>query len=383
MHLNVLKFISLKYSKHTIDAFHVLLRAGLWGQIVHLSPYEPLDFDALFQLANGQSVVGLVAAGLEQVEDRKVSKMEALPFLKKVYSLEGRNASMNFFIETLVEKLRSAGVCTLLVKGQGVAQCYERPQWRSSGDIDFLLDLGNYEKAKSYLSELADSIEVEGVYYKHMGMTIGTWNVELHGTLHSGLSSRVDRVLDMIQNQMFTERDIRVWKNGETNVLLPGTNCDILFIFTHILQHFYKGGIGLRQVCDWCRLIWTYKNSIDRVLLESRICSMRLMSEWRAFAAFAVEYLGMPAEAMPLYMSGAKWKRKANRIQAFIMEVGNFGHNRDMNYYKKYPYLIRKTISFGQRLGDLCRHACIFPLDSFRFFPTIVYNGIKSAARGE
>lgn len=110
---------------------------------------------------------------------------------------------------------------------------------------------------------------------------------------------------------------------------------------------------------------------------------MGLMSEWRAFGAFAVEYLGMPAEAMPLYDGGGRWKRKAEKILRFVMSVGNFGHNRDMSYYRKYPYVVRKAVSFGRRVGDVCRHARIFPLDSSRFLPRITFEGVRSAARGE
>ena len=369
--------------KKNQDAFFALLRAGLWEQGVRLLPYEPLDFDALYKMADDQSVVGLLAAGLEHVEDRKVTKPEALAFLKKVFSLESRNSSMNAFIEKKILEMRWHGIYALLVKGQGIAQCYERPQWRSSGDIDFFLDDKNYEKAKSFFSKEIATSEPEGVYSKHIGMTINSWTVELHGTLRCGLSSRVDRVIDSIQYDTFWNGNVRGWRNGDTDVFLPSADNDVLLVFTHILKHFYKGGIGLRQVCDWCRLLWTYRDRIDGKLLENRLREMGLVSEWKAFAALAVDSLGMPVNAMPLYDSGCRWSRKASRIQSFILEVGNFGQNRDMSYFEKYPYVIRKVISFGRRCGDLCRHFRIFPLDSIRFFPSIVFQGVTSAVRGE
>ena len=110
---------------------------------------------------------------------------------------------------------------------------------------------------------------------------------------------------------------------------------------------------------------------------------MRLVSEWKAFGAFAVEYLGMPKEAIPLYSVDDKWKKKADKICSFILEVGNFGQNRDMSHFEKYPYLVRKTCSMGRRCADLIRHARIFPMDSLRFFPRIMFNGLRSAVRGE
>jgi hypothetical protein len=106
------------------------------------------------------------------------------------------------------------------------------------------------------------------------------------------------------------------------------------------------------------------------------------MSEWKAFGAFAVEYLGMDAEAMPLYSPNKKWKCKANKVLSFVLEVGNFGHNRDKGYSKN-PYVIRKAFSLSRRIGDLWRHARIFPMDSMRFLPYMVYNGVRSALRGE
>lgn len=368
---------------NTIQCFYPLLRAGLWEHSVRLLPYEPVDLEALFELAEQQSVVGLIAAGLEHVKDRKVTKPEAIPFLKMVYSLENRNAAMNAFIESLVQKIQKAGIYSLLVKGQGIAQCYVKPNWRSSGDIDLLLDEGNYEKAKSFFRKEVEITAPEGIFSKHLGMRIDSWSVELHGTLRCGLSRRIDKELDFIQDETFTKGQVRSWRNGETDIFLPEQNNDAIFIFTHFLKHFYKGGVGLRQICDWCRLLWTYRDTIDRELLERRLRVMGLVSEWKAFAAFAVDYLGMPVEAMPLYSADEKWSSKAQRIRSFIMKVGNFGKNRDMSYYGKYPYLVRKTISFGRRCGDMCRHALIFPLDSVKFFPSIVFNGVRSVMRGE
>ena len=290
---------------------------------------------------------------------------------------------MNCFIASIVEKMRNAGIYTLLVKGQGVAQCYLRPLWRSSGDVDLLMDSDNYRKARAFFAKEIAVAEPEGVSIKHQCMKVDSWTVELHGTLRSELSSRVDRVIDSVQEDCIGMGSVRTWRDGETDIFLPSPDNDAVFIFTHFLKHFYKGGIGLRQICDWCRLLWTYRDNLDKSLLQRRLRQMSLMSEWKAFAALAVDHLGLPASAMPLYDPAPKWSRKAARVLAFILEVGNFGRNRDMSYFKKYPYVVRKAISLGRRFGDALRHATIFPLDSLRFFPNLVFNGLRNATRGE
>ena len=365
------------------QAFFALLRAGLWEKGVQLSPYGDIDFSEVQKLAEEQSVVGLIAAGLEHVEDCKPAKRDVFQFIGQALQLERQNTAMNYFIGVLVDKMRAAGIYTLLVKGQGIAQCYERPLWRSCGDVDFFLSDDNYEKARGFLTPLAASVDPEEPLSKHLGMTIDPWVVELHGSLRCGLSGRMDKGLDDIKNDAFYGGNVRSWKNGGTQVFMLSPENDAIYVFTHILNHFYRGGIGVRQICDWCRLLWTYRDSLDIRALEQRIMQMGLMTSWRAFGAFAVEYLGMPSEAMPLYSSNKKWSRKADRICSFILEVGNFGHNRDLSYYRKYPFIIKKAISFGQRIGDLGRHAIIFPVDSLRFFPGIVINGLRSAVKGE
>jgi len=389
-----------KEAKNTQRAFFALLQAGLWERDVELQDCGDIDFAEVFRLGEEQAVLGLVAAGLDHVKGQKPPKEEVLKVIGKMVQLEQRNSAMNRFIGELVSRMQKEGIYTLLVKGQGVAQCYERPLWRTSGDIDFFLSDENFDKALEYLTPLAQNVDREESYSRHIGMTIDPWIVELHGSLRCGLSSKMDKVIDELQEDSCGKGNVRIWKDGGTDVLLPEVNNDILFIFTHFLKHFYKGGIGLRQICDWCRLLWTYKDSIDIALLEQRLRKMGLMSEWKVFGAFAVEYLGMPLEAMPLLnenddstastgsVTGSlqvndRLRRKAERICSFVMEVGNFGHNRDTSYYSKYPFLVRKAISMGWRIGDLFRHARIFPLDSLRFFPKLMFDGVRSAVKGE
>lgn len=354
------------------QAFFALVKAGLWEHEARLSPSDIIDYKEVQRIAEEQSVVGLVAAGLEQLVDFKAPKTDVLQFVGQALQLEQSNKSMNEYLARLIERLRVENVYAILVKGQGIAQCYERPLWRASGDIDLLLSGTNYEKAQKELTPFALDVESEYKTFKHLGMTMqGGVVVELHGTLHSRLSSRVDKVIDEVQRDVFNGGNVRSWNNDGTTVFLPAPDNDIIFVFTHILHHYYIEGIGLRQICDWSRLLWTYRSEIDVKLLEQRLSKAGLMSEWKAFAALAVDWLGMPAEAMPLYSSDNKWSHKAERIIAFVLECGNFGHNR--------PAAVGKISSAWYKMRDFVRHTRVFPLDSVRFFCHFLIDGIKLA----
>jgi len=404
---------------HTLEAFFALVRAGLFpvrgdGFMVHgqdkrqsraiESLFRDVDWNEVYQLAQEQSVQGLVLAGIEQYKNLNVletfgtseraranldvNQKLLLQWIGEVQMIEQRNKEMNVFVADLIEKLRKEDIYAILVKGQGVAQCYEKPLWRCSGDVDLFLSESNYERAKLLLQPMASHVDDEGISAKHLGMTIDGFVVELHGTLHGGLSLKVDKELDDVLNDTFHGGNVRSWNNNGVQIFLLGPENDVFYVFTHYLQHFYKEGVGLRQICDWCRLIWTYKDSLNNGLLEQRIKRAGLMSEWKAFGALAIEYLGFPKNSMPLLdvrskKEDVRWRRKADRIMEFILKSGNMGHNRDMSHFSKYPYLRRKCVSMGRRIGDLINHARIFPLDSLRFFPRIMFNGVISAMRGE
>ena len=171
---------------------------------------------------------------------------------------------------------------------------------------------------------------------------------------------------------------MKSWQNGETYVSLPGPNEDVIFVFTHILQHLFLEGIGLRQICDWCRLLWTYRSEINVEMLEQRIRKMGLLSEWQIFGAMAVDCLGMPKEAMPLLNDNFNLKRKVGRLMDFVMEVGNFGHNREVEWSNG---LKRRLMIIWHRITDTVKLSRVFPIDAPKFMLNYVWNGMKGVVR--
>ena len=358
-------------------AFLALVRAGLWESETLLSQFGNIDFSEVYRLAEEQSVVGLIAAGIEHVEDVKVPQNVALEFVGYALQLEQRNNAMNSFVEKIYAHMQKRGMYSILVKGQGIAQCYERPLWRSSGDIDLLLNGENYDLAKEWIKGIGEiSEEDENDYRKRLNVKVGTWDVELHGTLRGELGGRIDDVIDEVQRDVFYGGNVRSWYNSNTSIFLPSSDNDVIFVFTHILQHFFRGGIGLRQICDWCRLLWTYRQEIDKKLLVTRLKGMSVMSEWKAFASFAVCYLGMPEDAMPFYDNKKRWKRKAVKILEYILETGNFGYNRDLSYKVTSSFFGRMIISLSRRTGDFIKPARVFPLDACRAYLGIWKSGL-------
>lgn len=365
----------------TREEFLELIRAGLFSskEAGILSHGTPVNWNDVCRIAEEQSVIGLVAAGIDTLpSSERPSQEVVLQIVGNTLQLEQRNKAMNCFLAGLIRKLRQADVYAILVKGQGVAQCYERPLWRSAGDVDLLLSPDNYNKAKEVLIPLASSIDHEDVNRMHQGMVIDGWVVELHGSLFTDISRRLNRVIDEVQSSVFFGGEVRSWQNEGAQIFLPSPDIDVFLVFSHILEHFYVGGIGLRQICDWCRLLWTYRDSINIRLLESRLRDAKILTEWKGFAALAVEELGTPKEAMPLYDEGTKWQEKAVKIKDQILKSGNLGHNKDNSYRANSSKVKSLIITFWRRVKEFTELTAIFPSQTPRVFLTYVMSRISA-----
>ena len=242
-----------------------------------------------------------------------------------------------------------------------------------SGDIDLLISSCDYNKTRDALLNIVDRADKEVPEIRHQGVIIGLWEVELHGSLRGLWSPRVDRAIDKYQKECFEGEHYRIWDNEEVEIALPSVDYDLVFVFTHILQHFFRGGLGLRQICDMARLIWTYNRDIDVQKLDMRLREMGLQSEWNVFAALCVDLLGMPVESMPLYSSLKKWKRKAERLLLIVLGRKNIGFTHDNNGN---GFLTRKLVSLGHHTSDFIHHYSVFPLDAIMYFCRLVGRGL-------
>ena len=235
-----------------------------------------------YRLATEQTVAGLVTDGAAVCPSGYVPGVVSLKLMSTRVATEKRNAAINAMIARVIPLFDEAGIPTVLVKGQAVARCYSRPEGRMPGDIDLMIRPEDYDAAKAVLSGIADDLESESLEKMHFGAMIGDIEIELHGTVHTSLGNRINDILDSAQAALFEPGGCRSIDIGGTRVRIPSIDFDAMFIFVHLLQHFYCGGLGLRQLCDWAMVLHSHSGEIDRDLLKTRLKEMGIMSEWQA-----------------------------------------------------------------------------------------------------
>lgn len=345
--------------------FLSLLRSGLWGQQTNLPVNtKSVDWEDLLQISQDQTVVGVITDGIKNntatLQDAGIAPARPilLKFIAGVLDIEQHNFKMNEYLFILMRGLKEAGVTALVVKGQGIGQNYVDPNHRASGDIDLLVRREDYLEAKEALMPFIDNIDSETPRLCHLAASKSSLVVELHGTLLSDIKNSIDRRVAAMQEQMFVQREFTLWEN----VSMPSDEFNAVFIFTHILQHFFKGGIGFRQICDWCRFLYVHNDGIDRKVLKEHLSAMHIMSEWQAFGNMAVRYLGIPESTMPFYRS---CDRRGDKVLNFLFESGNFGRLMARDASRDTSYIRKKWNSLILSLKNFFSKVTIFPMDTF------------------
>jgi len=371
------------------ELFFSVLRAGLWGVADNVSDlsYENVDWKEVLMLAKEQTVLGFFTDGFSVMKDSgmsvNVTAKTAEWLMIQTIGIERANARLNALVAETCTSFKLNGIDYRLIKGQGTAQNYPHPEHRSPGDIDYLLDDKNYELASALLAPKAEKLCPEDSHKKHLGMFFnGDLEIELHGTARAGFGKKFDDVIDSMQAEMFLGKGSRSWSCQGAEVLLPSVNFDAVFIFTHFVQHFYHGGLGLRQICDWTMHLHSFASEIDRDWVFARLKALGMLNEWKAFGYLAVNKLGLPEGEMPLY--DLSYAKHADRIWASIKYSGNFG--RKMNEgrdYKSEPFLLRKTRSLRGHLVWMSRHFSLSPRNTIIALYVTLISGFSAAFKGD
>ena len=194
-------------------AFLELLTAGLWGREVReeMLRDSDVDWERVVELARQQTVVGIVGEAMSQLPRGVMPRPLYLQMLKEVMKVEEENTRMNMLVPVLFRTLDQLGVQSWLLKGQGVAQCYENPLRRTSGDIDVFFSIdGEYEKAREdFLRHLKpedvhnDNHQTKTLEFDYKGIYI-----ELHGQILPEVNRQCNRYFATFQEECLEESGI-------------------------------------------------------------------------------------------------------------------------------------------------------------------------------
>ena len=354
--------------------FLELYRAGLWNSEVDDRLFQHTNWEHVMSLAQQQTMTGVVGEKVMGLPESCVPTEWRMRLLASIVKIEEANRKMNDFLPVLFRRLHKKGWNVWLLKGQGVGLCYPEPLRRQSGDIDvFFTNQQEYRDAcqffKKHLSE--GDVRAESDKTMDFEFVVGPLYVELHGQILTEVNRTCHKNFGSWLHRVSNEEGMTVseWEN----VVLPPCGFDAIFIFLHTVRHYFGGGIGLRQVSDWMRYLYTYHEQLDMDVLAQDISYLGLEKIWKVFGCMAVDYLGCPESMMPLYEK--RYHKEATAVLRYILNSGNFGYYDASTKTNSKSYLVQRWKAFTGHLQMKLRNFTMFPEESVYGIPSFLIDG--------
>ena len=358
------------------EVFFSVVRAALWKTPV-VVPEGFDDWSKVLKLAKAQTLTGLVADVLlgnaeirAQLPEQAVAKLQS-----EVRNNMLMHNLLNNTLILVVSKLSENGVESVLLKGQGIARNYPVPELRQCGDIDLYVGQEKFEKACEVIGAMSSPEDHQGDIpsLKHFHTRIGSAFIEIHRYTDVYFQRWRDRFYQKVSDRGMST-DLVPLEFGGVSVMSPSFNFNVFFIFNHFWHHFIADGVGLRQLCDWVRLLHECYGKIDLEYLSEVLRGMGLMKEWKVFGYIAVNTLGLPAAEMPFY--DGKYEKLAGKVLDLIMLEGNFGKENLRGHNRPKGYIAGKLYSFSKRFKRNFRVLRLFPKEALRQLLKVFFVGI-------
>ena len=245
-------------------------------------PVEKVDWPTIFTLANQQKLLPILFEAVRKTpaaeENTTLFAATKQQVIGQVLNQTVRSAEF----ADLYQKLRSAGLHPIVVKGQLCSRLYPLKDHRISADDDLYIPdtefmvcheqlLANGLTTDTPADELSTADEVS--YTKKDSPLY----IELHRHLFDSSEDAHDEL-----NLFFA--DLNPVETDGFLAMPPHEH--LLYLILHAYKHFVRSGIGLRQFCDiglWAR---EYHDEIDWQLLHDQCVSVH--SATFATAAFRI-----------------------------------------------------------------------------------------------
>lgn len=346
-----------------------------------------IEWREMFRIAKKQAITGFIGSALKNIGgdvliEKDVKSQEAftglvMEWMGEVVKIARRNQKVNNDVIDEFLNLESKGLQCCLLKGQGNALMYPNHDSRTSGDIDVWVRFkdtvntdGNIRKIIKMAKEVQPNSKAS---YHHIDIPdINGTPVEAHYRPQFLFSYWHNKHLQEYFNKHSDEQFNNKVKFGAKEISVPTPEFNIVFQLSHIYNHLFHEGIGLRQIIDYYYVLKAspHPSPEERETKSLRKDYARLLNKvglyhiTRAIMWILVNLFGMPSEWLIVEPDEKRGRFVLNEI----LQGGNFGKSD-----KRYHF---SNTAFGknlQRLQRDCRLLSYFPSEAlsepvFRFW---------------
>lgn len=332
-----------------------LVRASIWNKIPRQELFNSCNWHSLFLGAKVQAVVGIVADAISQLPESCCPPKDVrMMFIAHVQHIQQTNVLHHAVIKKVNTLLKGNGVDVVFMKGLTAGVRYPNPFMRQCGDIDFVVAKEDFQKTLRQLEQIGE-VDYE-LQHEHHGMAfVDGVTIEPHYKVHNYQHPQNDKAMQNMFDSIFPNLLKHIDIDGEKIPVFPQT-FESVFLVSHMVNHVYEEGLGLRQVIDYALFLQHEYNKIDKELHQAYLERMHMERAHRIFVRICEQYLGLSEDNFH-YEYSEKEKAFSEKLMKDILRVGNFGRGEYVfrrggkwNDLQNYWWVIKRSF----QLSYLC-----------------------------
>ena len=298
------------------------------------------EWEALYDEAERQAIVGVLLGGLEHLPDEQLPSLELkLQWIGLVQIME---AEYRLHVERtweLAERFRTVGFRSCVLKGVAMARYYPEPSRRQCGDIDLWtfpvkgerLEVRAYSVTKfrrNVMKWLRSQYEIDHNVWHNVGVKVfEDVPVEIHfhpGWLWNPWNNRkLQKFFEKYTSYIFHH-------TADIGYNVMPVEFDAVFSLVHTYRHLIVGGVGLRHVVDYYYVLKQVKGgrfggSEDILHQTSYILHQLGMQRFVSGMMWVMKEVCGASDELLLCKPNEK---EGIFLLSEIMEGGNFGQKR-------------------------------------------------------
>lgn len=308
----------------TTEILFKLLRLSTGAEEPCFPVLTAQDWQAVYDLAIQQSVLGLVFGGIERLpNDRWPDKMMSMKFYAQVKYIRSFSGQAVEASHSSVRRFARDGFRSVILKGVSVAALYPVPELRSAGDVDIWVEGGRRQLIRFCRSVNPAAL----IYYHHVPLAkVNGVEVEVHITPtwmnNPFANARLQRWF-----RAFWEKDENIAHIpcGDAEIPVLSAAYNRVFLLIHIFRHVFTDGVGLRHLMDYYCLLRQGTDEAEKQRVMAFLRSLNLAGFAAAVMYVLREVFNLPRECMLT----APDPRRGEHLLREILRAGNFGRYDD------------------------------------------------------
>ena len=247
------------------------------------------DWKAIFLEAKLQSVVPVVFSSAKPY----IPEEELGIWKRYVNKCLANNVRIEWEHTQLHKMMTEAGVPYVVLKGSASASYYPEPILRSMGDVDFLVNKCDLERAESVLEAHGfKPVSKTGnvnhiIYLRKEGNSVSKW--ELHWEPSLMPEGEEGKVIHEQFSDIVDRATLKQASGGQ--YMAPTAFHHGLTMLLHTAKHMITSGMGLRHLCDWAVYLDGLSDGEFTEMFEEVLRSAGLWRFTRLLSAVSAKYL--------------------------------------------------------------------------------------------